>query len=346
MVRLYVDYVNIERYIDVDSGNINGVIVQERDVMKKTIATLWQTDPRLTGVGIVMIALLAATGVALLVDPRDIVGAPAWMKPAKFAASIAIYTLTLAWVFTYIPEWTRTRRVVSWLTAATLVVEIIIIDVQAWRGTTSHFNIGTPIDGVLFTIMGLAIVVQTLSAIAVAAALWRQRFPDRATGWALRLGMTISIVGAMTGGLMTQPTPAQLDAARAGQRMTVAGAHTVGAPDGGAGLPGTGWSREHGDIRVAHFLGLHAIQMLPLLALVFAKRGWQDTRRVRMVWAVSASYVSLFALLLWQALRGQSVIAPDSATMTALGLWAVLTMLAFVAAGSRRESARAHAVVY
>ena len=146
----------------------------------------------------------------------QITGAPAWMKPAKFAASIAIYTLTLAWVFTYLPEWPRTRRVVSWVTAVTLLLEIVIIDVQAWRGTTSHFNVGTLVDGVLFTIMGLAILVQTLAAIAVAVALWRQRFADRALGWALRLGMTITIVGAMTGGLMTQPTRAQLDNARAG----------------------------------------------------------------------------------------------------------------------------------
>ena len=90
-----------------------------------------------------MLALLAVTGVALLVDPREVMGAPAWMKPAKFAVSIAIYTLTLAWIFTYLPEWTRTRRVVSWVTAVTLVLEIVIIDVQAWRGTTSHFNVGT-----------------------------------------------------------------------------------------------------------------------------------------------------------------------------------------------------------
>ena len=133
-------------------------------------------------------------------------GAPAWMKPAKFAASIAIYTLTLAWVFTYLPEWTRTRRVVSWVTAVTLVLEIVIIDVQAWRGTTSHFNVGTLVDGVLFTIMGLAILVQTLAAVAVAVALWRQRFADRAIGWALRFGMTITIVGAMTGRADDQPT--------------------------------------------------------------------------------------------------------------------------------------------
>jgi hypothetical protein len=314
--------------------------------MKTMIKTLWKTDARLTAVGLAMGAVLAANAVGLLLDPRDVLGAPVWMKPAKFAASVAIYTLTLAWVFTYLPEWTRTRRVVSWVTAITLVLEIVIIDVQAWRGTASHFNVGTVVDGVLFSIMGLAIFAQTLAATAVALALWRQRFADRAIGWALRFGMTITIIGAMTGGLMTKPTRAQLDAARAGQRMTVSGAHTVGGPDGGPGLPGTGWSLEHGDIRVAHFLGLHAMQMLPLLALFVISRGWPELRRIRMVWAMSASYVSLFALLLWQALRGQSVTAPDAATLTVMGLWAVLTVSAIAIAGARRESAGVHAIVY
>jgi hypothetical protein len=313
--------------------------------MKKTIATLWQSDARLTAVGLAMLALLAATGVALLVDPRDITGAPAWMKPAKFAASIAIYTLTLAWVFTYLPEWTRTRRVVSWVTAVTLVPEIVIIDVQAWRGTTSHFNVGTVVDGILFTIMGLAIVIQTLTTISVAVALWKQHFSDRAFGWALRLGMAMTIVGAMSGGLMTRPTREQLNTVRAGHRMTVAGAHTVGAADGGAGLPGTGWSRKHGDLRVAHFMGLHALQILPLLACVFARRKWQETPRVRVVWTLSASYVSLFALLLWQALRGQSITSPDATTMMAFALWGTLTVFALWMSRSRAETARLHAVV-
>lgn len=312
----------------------------------KTIKVLWDSDRRLTGVGVAMLALLAVTGVALAIDPREVMGAPVWMKPAKFAASIGIYTLTLAWVFTFLPDWRKTRRAVSWVTAITLVLEIIIIDVQAWRGTTSHFNVGTLVDGVLFTIMGLAIVAQTLAAIFAAAALWRQRFADRALGWALRFGMTVTIIGALTGGLMTQPTRAQLQNARAGNRMTVAGAHTVGAPDGGPGLPGIGWSREHGDLRVAHFLGLHAIQMLPLFALVLARRRWQDERRVHLVWAISASYVSLFGLLLWQALRGQSVTAPDPATLLALSAWGVLTVIAVGVTGSRGTPARVHAPVY
>jgi len=292
-----------------------------------------------------MFLLLAVTGVALLLDPREIGGAPAWMKPAKFAASIGIYTLTLAWVFTYLPEWVKTRRVVSWITTVTLILEIIIIDLQAWRGTTSHFNVGTVLDGVMFTVMGLAIVVQTLSAVAVAVALWRQNFADKAMGWALRLGLTITIIGAMSGGLMTTPTAAQLEAARAGNRMTIAGAHTVGAPDGGPGLPVTGWSRDHGDLRVAHFLGLHALQILPLLTFVFTTRGWNEARRVRVTLAAAGSYVALFGLLMWQALRGQSITGPDGTTLTAIALWAVVSGILFWMASYRPSSVRAHAIV-
>lgn len=313
---------------------------------KTLLRQLWLTDARLMAVGLAMFLLLAATGVALLVDPRDIGGAPAWMKPAKFAASIGIYTLTLAWVFTFLPEWVRTRRTVSWITVVTLITEIVLIDLQAWRGATSHFNVGTTLDGVLFNVMGIAIFVQTVAALAVAIALWKQRFSDRAMGWAIRLGMTVTIIGALSGGLMLRPTSEQLEAARAGNRMTVSGAHTIGAPDGGPGLPVTGWSREHGDLRAAHFLGLHALQVLPLLALAFARRGWHDARRVRVTLAVSASYIGLFSLLMWQALGGQSVTRPDELTIALLAMWAVLTMAALWLAAFRTNSIRAHAVAY
>jgi hypothetical protein len=300
---------------------------------------LWQGSAPLTVAGLLMIGVLAATLVGLLVDPRLVTGAPVWLKPAKFAASIAIYTLTLAWIFSVLPEWTRTRRVVGWTTAVTLVLEEAIIATQAFRGTTSHFNVSTVADGILFSVMGLAIVVQTLSTVAVAVALWRQPFADRALGWALRLAVTFTIAGATTGALMTQPTQAQLEAARAGQRMTIAGAHTVGAADGGPGLPGTGWSTDHGDLRVPHFVGLHAMQALPLVALIMRRRRVTDAVRVRLTLVAAASYAGVFAILLAQALRGQSVLAPDGTTLALFGAWIVGTAVAAAVAALRPQPA-------
>jgi hypothetical protein len=301
-----------------------------------TLRRLWTSDATLTATGLLMLAALGGFVAGLWLDPRLITGAPTWLKPAKFAVSIAIYTFTLAWIFTYLRDWVRMRRIVGRTTAVVLVAEVAIIALQAWRGTTSHFNVGTVFDTVLFAVMGLAIVVQTLASVAVALALWRQPFADRALGWALRLGMVITIVGASTGGLMTQPTPAQVADARAGQRMTISGAHTVGAADGGPGLPGTGWSREHGDLRAPHFLGLHALQALPLILFVIVRRRVADPQRVRLTWVAAASYFALFAILLAQALGGESVTAPSTGTVAALAAWALGTAAAawFAASGA------------
>ena len=301
---------------------------------------LWRASPPLTAVGLLMVVVAGASVVGMLVDPRVITGAPAWLKPFKFAVSTAVYSLTLAWIFGALPDWPRVRRSVGWTTAIVFVLEVAIIDAQAWRGTTSHFNVSTPLNATLFAIMGAAILLQTFVSVAVAVALWRQRFTDRVLGWALRLGMTLTIVGAMTGPLMTRPTTAQLADARAGARMTTAGAHSVGGVDGGPGIPVTGWSREHGDLRVAHFIGLHAIQSLALIAV--GLRWWRrpEAVRVRAVLAAAASYASLFGLLLWQALRGQSLVAPDAAAFAAIATWAVATIvvLAWIVVGSRPVS--------
>jgi energy-converting hydrogenase Eha subunit F len=316
-----------------------------RERLHYHLGRLWTASPPLTGVGLLMLAALALSLVGLVLDPRAVTGAPVWLKPAKFAASTAIYSLTLAWAFTYLTNWPRMRRLVGWTTAVVFVLEVAIIDIQAWRGTTSHFNVGTTLDGVLFAVMGLAIVIQTVTSIATAVALWRQVFADPALGRALRLGMTLTIAGALTGGLMTRPTAVQLDEARATGRLAVVGAHTVGAPDGGPGLPGTGWSTEHGDLRVAHFVGLHALQALPVVALLLPRRRFDDRRRVRAVVIAGASYAALFALLLWQAMRGQSVLLPDAATAIAFAAWGLTTALSMGAALVHRRPAALRAAI-
>lgn len=307
---------------------------------------LWNASPPLTATGFFMLGLLAASVVGLWLDPRIITGVPAWLKPTKFAISVAIYVLTLAWVFTWLPEWRRMRRWVGIVSAIVFVIELVIIDLQAWRGTTSHFNTSTALNGTLFSIMGAAIFLQTFVSVAVALALWRQRFEERAMGWALRLGMTFTIVGAMTGGMMTGPTAEQLAVMQAGGEAPIIGAHTVGAPDGGPGVPGTNWSLTHGDLRIAHFVGLHSLQVLPILAFVLRRRRVLEPVRSRLVQIAAASYAGLWGVLLWQALRAQSLVRPDGTTLTAFAIWAVLTIgAALVVARGHRPAAAPTAVM-
>jgi hypothetical protein len=124
----------------------------------------------------------------------------------------------------------------------------------------------------------------------------------------------------------------QLQAARAGERMTIVGAHTVGAPDGGPGLVGTGWSTEHGDLRIPHFVGLHAIQALGILAFVLGRGRVRLPARARLVIVAALSYAALYAILLIEALRGVSLVAPDGATLLVLAVWAMATIVAAAAA--------------
>lgn len=283
----------------------------------------WQLDRPLTGTSLLMLALLPLAGAGLVFDDRLIAGAPAWLKPAKFMVSTALYGLTLVWVLSWLESWPRLRRIVSQLTAAVFVIEVAIICLQAWRGTTSHFNVSTVLDGLLFSIMGAAIAAQTIASGAVAVALFRQRIDDPMMAAALRSAMVITLLGASTGGLMTSPSKAQIQDAVEHGRMTVSGSHTVGAADGGPGIPGTGWSREHGDLRVPHFVGLHAMQALPLLGLWLRRRGVSDPRRLRVA---AASYAAFFGVLLLQALRGEPVLAPGAVVSSLLAAWAIATL--------------------
>lgn len=298
---------------------------------REELATAWQSSRPLTAVAIAMVGAFVASAAGLVLDPRVITGAPGWLKPAKFAISSAIYTGTLAWLFRYLQVWPLFVRILGALTAAVLVLEVGIIDFQAARGTTSHFNVSTPLDGALWATMGVAIAVLWTSSIGTLVALFRQPFVDRSFGWALRLGMLVTVIGSASGGLMVTPTEQQrVTIAQTHHAPAFVGGHTVGAPDGGPGLPGVGWSRSHGDLRIPHFLGLHALQVIPLFYFLRARRRRIASANTPYIFIVSASYFALIGILTWQALRGQSIVEPDSSTSVALLIWLALTAAAML----------------
>jgi hypothetical protein len=294
--------------------------------MGNIIKKLWNESAPLTGGALFMLVVFAASVAGIFLDPRTITGAPAWLKPAKFAISTSIYGFTLAWLYQYITVWPRYLRTAAWAITLVMVFEVAIIDVQAARGVASHFNASTPLDRALFAVMGVAILALWVFSVGIAAALFRQKFADPVWGWTLRLGMLISVLGSASGGLMIPPHADQIAEMRAHKVPAQIGGHTVGAPDGGPGLPGVGWSKEHGDLRIPHFLGMHGIQVLAFLGWIVARRRGS----VGTIVAIAASYLAIWGILVWQAFRGQSIIEPDQATLIALAIWLAATAIALI----------------
>ena len=308
--------------------------------MRGLIRRTWATNRPLTFVGIAMAAVLAAALIGLVADPRVITGAPAWLKPAKFALSIAIYSFTLVWLLTFVEGRRRLVAVVSWVTAIAMIVEMVLIAGAAAIGTTSHFNVSTPLHSAVWSVMASAIVATWTVNVLVGLVLLRQRGPDSAFAWSLRLGVLISAVGMGVAFFMTSPTAEQLTAARAGAGMPLVGAHAVGVADGGPGLPVVGWSTVGGDLRAPHFFGLHGLQLLPLLGIAlirFAPRWLRPGDRTALVVTAGLGYLGFVGLTTWQALRGQPLLAPDAVTLAALA-----ALVATVAAAAVTVFARAH----
>ncbi len=214
-------------------------------------------SPRLWISSWIMIALFVACSLLPLVDERMLIGVSVWEKPAKFFLSLAVQGLTVAWALSLMPVAARgVRAAVNTLIAASWL-ELIYIVVRAFRGEASHFNVGTPLDAALYSIMGLGAVAITAASAFIGYRIWQHRrsglWPE-AAGLGLMLG---AFLATLTAGYMSgQP-----------------GGHWVGGDlTDATGLPFFHWSTTGGDLRVAHFIGLHATQFVPLAA-ISSKRG-------------------------------------------------------------------------
>ena len=297
-----------------------------REFLKALIHDM-QLSPALFWVGVAMAVDFAICLILMMFDSRQVTGVNVWLKPSKFAISSAMTILSLAWIASKISDWPRTKKWASRCFALSMAIDVAIIDIQAGRGTTSHFNMATSLDRAAYLIMGFFIGVLWISMAVMTFALFRQKFATAAWAWALRLGLLLSLLGTASGGFMLRPTSDQMHAS---ERLH-AGAHTVGAPDGGPGIAFANWSTQHGDLRVAHFLGLHAVQIIPVIGFwLVRRRGLDEPQKLRMVFIAVGTYLGIFALLTWQALRGQALLRPDAKTLTTAGVLAIVSVLASV----------------
>lgn len=258
------------------------------------VAELRRREPLLAAfgfaclVGVVVTAALAAT------DPRLIGGASVWLKPMKFFGSIAVYALTWAWYARLVHPDRRGAPLLR-RAACTLVVsasfELVYITFQAAHAQASHFNIGDPLHAMFYALMGLGAVALTGSNLPLAWAIARHPAAEDAdTGPALRravlLGLVLTVV--LGGGL--------------GGYVSAHGSHAVGVETRHLTL--LGWNRTGGDLRIAHFLGMHAEQVLPLVVLAAARLGARAQRVAP--WFAAVVWTALTLAVFSQAVAGHA----------------------------------------
>lgn len=182
-------------------------------------------------------------------------GINAFIKPLKFHLSICIFVWTMGWLMFYLQK-PRQAMTYNIMVLVVMLFELIVIDWQAANGRLSHFNISSPLYATLFSLMGVAITILTLWTGFVGFQFFRVKdwHLPRPYLWGIRLGILCFVIFAFEGGMM---------AASLG--------HSVGGHDSDQGLPLINWNRQHGDLRVPHFLGMHTLQFFPLFGYYMAK---------------------------------------------------------------------------
>lgn len=243
----------------------------------------WQTlldgDRALAWFGLLLFALMVPAALAFGLDARELRGVPVWAKPLKFMASIGLFAWTTAWLAAGLDAAQRRSR--AWRVAVTVLVaagtaELAYITTMAALGQGSHFNFSEPWRVVAYQLMGAGAMAMTATQLVLAVLLWRRRARVPEAGQpmhrAIVTGLVLTFVlGAGAGALLSAVQP-----------------------PAGMALPLFGWHGA-GDLRPAHFLGLHAQQLVPLGVWLWPWRGGLP---------VIAAYVLLWGLAMAMGLNG------------------------------------------
>ena len=238
------------------------------------------------------LVLASCAILGMVIDKRVILGLNAWVKPFKFDVSVLIMLVTVAVLLSGLERFVSLRRWVGESFAVSLALENCLISLQALRGVRSHMNYTTPFNSVVFALMGVMVGIATIAvAVMLGLFLTKQTHWAKAVTWIIRLGLLMLLSGCIEGGM-----------------MVAHGGHTVGAVDGLRGMPFTDWSRNYGDLRIAHFFALHAVQAFPILGYLCSRTPLTERSQVAAVFVGAALYTAAVWLLFHRAMQGQPLV--------------------------------------
>ena len=287
--------------------------------MRELLADLWRIG-RFTPVapyqkvGYGCGALLILSGlvhvVVFLVDGGSWEGPVSWRKPIVFGLSFGITLMTLTWFTSFF----RQRRSLAWVLLGLLAFaslgEVFLISMQKWRGVASHFNESTTFDSTVFSWMGMLVAVIALVVIGFTVWSFARMDAPPSLAIAIRLGLVLMLASQAVG-----------------VQMIAEGGNTYG---------------DEGALKVPHAFTIHAVQVLPALALLLLASDFAERRRVRILALGATGYAVLIASTMIQAYSGRSPLDPavlsSALALLGLGLLTVSAVLALRGAAGRTRA--------
>lgn len=253
------------------------------------LARMWADAPAFAAMALFLAICLVPLAAAMALDARLFQGESPWLKPVKFHLALSIYLITLAFFTRYMSAATRARwpwRAFAATVAFAILAEVAWLSSAAMLNTASHFNTEIPVFTAIYPLMGVFAVLLTSASLVMGVIIWRngQTGLDPAIQLSIALGLiltfaaTVAVAGAMASGP----------------------GHFVGTSTRQMAI--LGWSRDAGDLRVAHFLATHALHGIPLVSLIAARTLPALARPL--VIAATLAYAALIAVTFAQARAG------------------------------------------
>jgi len=257
-----------------------------------TLTGLKDTQPLWFYAALFNFVLMAFCLIAGAFDDRTFNGVSVWSKPIKFGLSIGIYFLTLVWFASFLTKETLASSAGKCLVAIPLiagVVEVLYIAVMAGLGLPSHFNYTSTFTTIMYSLMGLGAASMVLVLPWMAYLITRQNPISNPLIFAIVIGLCLTLI--LGGGF--------------GNYLGSSNNHWVdAAPTDANGLWLFNWARDGGDLRVAHFFGMHAMQAFPLFALLLPIN-WNKKLKLGLLSGFIICYATFSVGTFIQAVNGQ-----------------------------------------